>query len=315
MSEIVFSDRSIDRLGALRNDPSALEAARTHPETRFVIIWRRQCLVHETRIALLTSENVAAYTPSSQSSTFLGKRGECCLFALAIDSEDTPDLGAELHFAGLRDISSRLEPTDAALAAFARAMVAWQTNHQYCGVCGAHCDATEGGFVMACTSAPCNHRTFPRLDPAVIILAHRDEHALLGRQGKWPNQRFSTIAGFVEPGESLEDAIHREIREETNIEVADTQYVASQPWPFPAALMIGFHARAISDDIKLNDGELAEARWASRQDIISGQVILPPKISVAYHLIESWFNQYDGPPLAALKLPEVPFSTPRQSGK
>jgi NAD+ diphosphatase len=108
------------------------------------------------------------------------------------------------------------------------------------------------------------HRSFPRLDLAIIVLAHRDQHCPLGRQPTWPADRFSTIAGFVEPGEALEDAVRREVAEETNIVVSHCEYRASQPWPFPASLMIGFHAMAASDDIRLNDGELAEARWFRR---------------------------------------------------
>jgi NAD+ diphosphatase len=164
---------------------------------------------------------------------------------------------------------------------------------------------------MACTDHKCAHRSFPRLDPAIIVLVHNNDLALLGRQAKWPEQRFSTIAGFVEPGESLEDAIRREVAEETNILVGETRYIASQPWPFPAALMIGFHAQGLSEDIELNDDELAEARWVSRQDIISGAVVLPPKISVAYHLIETWFDQHDGPTLAEFDLPDAPLQVTR----
>lgn len=315
MSDIAFSGRTLDRHCTLRNDTAALETARVNPATRFVAIWRSRCLVHETQIALLTPADVTAYTLNPERSTFLGKRDDSCLFALEIEAPDEPGFGADTQFIGLRDISTRLDAADASLAAFARAMVAWQNNHRHCGVCGAPNNTTEGGFVMACTDSACSHRSFPRLDPAVIVLVHRNDLALLGRQSQWPERRFSTIAGFVEPGESLEDTICREVEEETNIKVGGTTYIASQPWPFPAALMIGFHAQGLSQDIKLNDRELAEARWVSRQEIVSGDIVMPPKMSVAYHLIETWFNQFDGPTLAELDLPEVPFRTPRPVDK
>jgi NAD+ diphosphatase len=161
--------------------------------------------------------------------------------------------------------------------------------------------------VAECQSDRCGHRSFPRLDPAIIVLVHRADQCLLGRQNRWPENRFSTIAGFVEPGESLEDALRREVREETNIVVGRCTYLASQPWPFPAALMIGFHADALTEDIRLNDGELAEARWLSREEIIAGTVVLPPRVSVAYRLIQAWFDQGSGPPMDTFDIPAPPF--------
>jgi len=315
MSDIIFSGIHIDRQSTLRSDSVALATARADPATRYMAIWHGRCLVIETHVALLTAEEVSACVENLEHCTFLGKRGDGYIFALAIETPDEPDFGANSQFIGLREISTRLEASDASLAAFARAMVAWQNTHQHCGICGTHNNASEGGFVMACTDSACGHRSFPRLDPAVIVLVHHNDHALLGRQANWPERRFSTIAGFVEPGESLEDAVCREVAEETNIKVGASTYIASQPWPFPAALMIGFHAEGISTDIKLNDKELQEARWVSRQDIASGDIILSPKFSVAYHLIETWFNQYDGPTLAELNLPEVPFRVPRPIDK
>jgi len=301
MSDIIFSGVHIDRQSTLRNDPVALASAHANTATRYVAIWHGRCLVNETSVALLTADIISADTNHHEHCIFLGKRNDSFIFALAIDAPDEPDFGANFQF----------DASIASLAAFARAMVAWQNNHQYCGICGTQNNTTEGGFVMACSDSACGHRSFPRLDPAVIVLVHHNDHALLGRQANWPERRFSTIAGFVEPGESLEDAVCREVAEETNIKVGASTYVASQPWPFPAALMIGFLAEGLSTSIKLNDGELAEARWVSRQEIASGDIILSPKISVAYHLIETWFNQYDGPTLAELNLPEVPFRVPR----
>ncbi|MAF83275.1 MAG: NAD(+) diphosphatase [Gammaproteobacteria bacterium] len=310
MSDIVLSGNYIDRHSLLRVNPEALEEARADPATRFVAIWQSQCLVMETRIALLTHANIVAYKQYLPDSTLLGKLDDRNVFALALDTEDEPDFGADSQFVSLRKISSLLDAADAGLAAFAKAMVAWQYNHQHCGVCGSQNLMSEAGFVMACKDPVCGHRSFPRLDPAVIVLVHNKDRALLGRQSDWPERRFSTIAGFVEPGESLEDAIRREVEEETNIKVGDATYCASQPWPFPAALMIGFHAQGQSEDIRLNDSELIEARWVSREEIISGDIFLPTRFSIAYHLVSTWFDQYDGPSLEALNLQQPPFHSP-----
>jgi len=311
MSGIAFSARNLDRHSTLRNDPAALERARFDPATRFVAIWHDQCLIRNTHIALLEPEYVSARTCDPEHCTFLGKQNGHFLFALAIDAGEEPDFGPDTRFIGLREISMRLVAEEAALAAFAKAIISWQNHHRHCGVCGVRNRLIEGGFVMVCTDDDCGHRSFPRLDPAVIVLVHHQDRALLGRQPAWPKRLLSTIAGFVEPGESLEDAIYREVAEETNIRTGHPSYVASQPWPFPAALMIGFHARGLSTDIRLNDGELAEAHWVSRRQIVDGKIILPTRFSVAYHLIERWFDRYDGPRLAELDLPDTPLRPPR----
>ena len=131
---------------------------------------------------------------------------------------------------------------------------------------------------------------FPRTDPAIIVLVADGDRCVLGRQSSWPEGRYSTIAGFVEPGESLEDAVRREVYEETNIRVGNVAYHSSQPWPFPAALMLGFVAEATSDDIRLNDGELEDARWFTRDELRSGDVGLPFQISIARRLVDHFIN-------------------------
>ncbi len=313
MSEILLSGDYIDRHSLLRSNPAALEEARANPSSRFVAIWQNQCLIVEARIALLTPADIAAWRQYLPASTYLGKLDKRNIFALALNTQDEPDFGAGTQFVGLRKISSLVDAADAGLAAFAKAMVEWQHNHQHCGVCGTQNLMSEAGFVMACTDPVCGHRSFPRLDPAVIVLVHNKDRALLGRQADWPERRFSTIAGFVEPGESLEDAIRREVAEETNIKTGDVTYYASQPWPFPTSLMIGFHAQGQSEDIRLNDGELIEARWVSRKEIISGDIFLPTRFSIAYQLVSTWFDQYDGPSLENLNLHQPPFLSPRSA--
>lgn len=150
---------------------------------------------------------------------------------------------------------------------------------------------------MRCTSATCGAEHFPRLDPAIIVLVTDGERALLGRQAAWPEGRYSTIAGFVEPGESLEDAVAREVLEETGVTVIDPVYHSSQPWPFPSSLMIGFTAFAAGDSEPRADEELEDVRWFSREDIAAGVPALPPPQSVSFRLIEDWYDARTSLPL------------------
>ena len=156
----------------------------------------------------------------------------------------------------------------------------------------------RAGHVMRCSRAGCGSETFPRLDPAIIVLVTdpSGERALLGRQASWPAGRYSTIAGFVEPGESLEDAVVREVAEETGVQVSEVTYDSSQPWPFPSSLMLGFHAVASTDAITLRDGELEDARWFTRADVAAGHPALPPAGAISARLIDAWYSRPGGPP-------------------
>ena len=183
-----------------------------------------------------------------------------------------------------------LPADEANLVAHARALVLWNNATLYCGKCGSASIPEAGGNSRRCCNPECNQAIFPRTDPAIIVLVADGDRCVLGRQPSWPEGRYSTIAGFVEPGESLEDAVRREVYEETNIRVGKVQYHSSQPWPFPAALMLGFIAEATSDDIRLNDGELEDARWFTRDELRSGDVGLPFRISIARRLVDHFVN-------------------------
>jgi NAD+ diphosphatase len=300
LARLTFSGAAIERLAELRQLPDALAAAFAENETRFLPVWQSRCLVRDGLAADCRREELEMVATGHEAMVFLGRRAGRALFAVELRGEVPPGGLPSSGFLGLREIASQVSEADAALLAYARAMILWQDRHRHCGVCGAPNRPAEGGFVMVCSDTSCAQRCFPRIDPAVIVLVHQGDHCLLGRQASWPEGRFSTIAGFVEPGETLEEAVIREVREETNIAIAEASYIASQPWPFPSALMLGFHAEARSSDIRLNDGELVEARWLSRADLIAGLVQLPPPISIAFRLIESWFEQVPGPHLSAL---------------
>jgi len=196
--------------------------------------------------------------------------------------------------AGLREAGSLLSERDAGLLVHAVALENWQRLHRFCSRCGERTVIAAAGHIRRCPACGAEH--YPRTDPAVIMLVTDDlDRALLGRQVHWPEGRFSTLAGFVEPGESIEQAVIREVAEEAGVPVGEVEYVASQPWPFPSSLMLGFMARATSSRIQVDGEEIHEARWFSRDElrtaIESGEVLPPSGISIAARLIELWYGE------------------------
>ncbi len=295
-----FSAGPVDRNPAVRGDTAALAALLEHSATRFIAVWQSRCMIADDAPVLLERSALgAAWNP--ERAIYLGTLATRHVFAVALDdpAKGGPDATAFDNHGRLLAMNSE---ADGALLAYAKGMVEWQQRHLHCGLCGSLNRPESGGFVMACTSSACGHRCFPRVDPAIIVLATRGDACLLGRQTSWPEGRFSTIAGFVEPGESMEDAVRREVAEETDIRIGAVEYLGSQPWPFPGAMMVGFHAEALSSAIHLNDAELAEAGWFTREQLAAGSVHLPPKNSIAFRLIEAWFDRWDGPPLDSLNL-------------
>lgn len=196
--------------------------------------------------------------------------------------------------AGLREVGAELSGDEVALATTAIALDNWHGAHARCSRCGAITIPAQAGWVRRCPEEGSEH--YPRTDPAVIVLVlDEDDRALLGRQGRWQPSWFSTLAGFVEPGESAEAAVRREILEEAGVTVGAMTYLGSQPWPFPCSLMLGYHAWATSTDIVVDGEEIVEARWFSREELAaacaSGEVALPPAVSIARRLIERWYGE------------------------
>ncbi len=310
---VSLADSGIDRCTELRHQPAALTELLSSAEARLVPLWQARCLARGGHAVLLRPALLGLTAAALPRLSLLGRRGERYLFTLALSDAEAARIDVA-EFRSLRELVPLVDAADAALLAYARAMVNWQQQHAYCGRCGSPNRLAEAGFVMVCTRDDCGQRSFPRLDPAIIVLVLRGERCLLGRQSSWPAGRFSTLAGFVEPGETLEDALRREVREESAIEVGACRYLGSQPWPFPASLMLGFHAEALSESIYLADGELAEARWLSREEIAAGAVTLPPVTSIAFRLIERWFDSGNGPTLSELGISGPPLRI-RQPGR
>lgn len=194
------------------------------------------------------------------------------------------------RLAGLRDVGAEMDDRDAGLLVHAVALANWHATHTHCPRCGTPTQSTHGGHVRRCPADGSTH--FPRTDPAVIMLVTDGDRALLGRQPSWPAGRYSCLAGFVEPGESAEQAVVREVAEETGAVARDVRYVSSQPWPFPASLMLGYHASADAGaPLRIGPDELEDASWFDKADIADGVVVLPPPVSIARLLVDRWVEQ------------------------
>ena len=211
------------------------------------------------------------------------------VFTTEVEADEPPSLEGGAEFTDLRLAASLLPHEEAGLLAYARAMISFRHRHRFCGSCGAPTAPQQNGRVMVCARKGCGTESFPRVDPAIIVLVTDGDRALLGRQPGWPAGRYSTIAGFVEPGESLEDAVRREVLEETGIETGAMSYQSSQPWPFPRSLMLGFRAQALTTEVRLGDRELEDARWFHRDELAGGSM-MPFSQSIAYRLIHEWLN-------------------------
>ena len=233
--------------------------------------------------------------------SFLGMHDERPTFLLAVDDEPHAmalEQALSARRAGLREVGLLLPADEAGLFAYAKGLVHWQRETRHCPYCGSPLVLVASGHRAQCTNAECGRMHFPRTDAAVIVIVEHEGACLLGRQAGWPKGRYSTLAGFVEPGEALEDAVRREVAEESGVAVGEVHYHSSQPWPLPQSLMVGFTAKALSRSIRLRDQELEEARWFTPQDIVDGIAdgsFLPsPPLSVSYRLLEHWLRQQAG---------------------
>ncbi|HET8726399.1 MAG TPA: NAD(+) diphosphatase [Alphaproteobacteria bacterium] len=295
---------TLDRAAHRRLDEAWIARLLEDTATVVLPVWRSKHLVAgppEAPQPVALSVGESWWRDLAGETALLGIAGGTAYFAVDVsavaDPEEEPRLAALGTFADLRSFGPLLPQEDGAILAYARGLLWWHQRHRFCGVCGHPTVSQEAGHRRRCTDPDCATLHFPRTDPAVIMLVHDGDRCLLGRQATWPKGTHSVLAGFVEPGESLETAVAREVFEEAGIRVADVRYHSSQPWPFPQSLMVGFYARAETTEILCRDDELEDCAWYDRDFLRSipkdaawgvGDFSLPRRDSVSRRLIEDW---------------------------
>ena len=293
-----FTCSPLDRCGEHRANADWMAAQCAAPQARWLAFDSDgRAPVRDHRLCWIDAGKLA----SDMSANFLGCVAGTPLYALR-DPVLHKTAFPEAQWLDLRTAASELERDDAAVFAYARGLANWQDATRYCGYCGASLAFVDGGHRGVC--AGCGRLHFPRTDAAIIVIVEHDDACLLGRQAVWRPRQYSTLAGFVEPGESLADAVRREVREETGVEVLDCDFHSSQPWPFPASLMLGFTAIAAGRAINLADGELEDARWFTAREIVKGlrdgTLHVSTPLSISYRLIEHWLRTRAGIELSTL---------------
>src|SRR3954471_19076064 len=285
-----FEGARLDRVTARRRDAEWVASLVADPSSRAVVAGDGSVLMHGDGLARVPLDGAA-------DPLLLGVQDGRALFA--VDGSGRDDL------VSVREVVGQLAQDEGGLIAYAAALLNWHRRHRFCSVCGSASQVREAGLLRACPACGAEHH--PRTDPVVIMLVVDEERdrVLLGRQASWPAGRYSALAGFVEPGESLEAAVAREVFEESGVEVAAARYVSSQPWPFPSSLMLGFEASYAGGEAVAADGELEDARWFTRAELTDaaggrGALRLPPPLAIARRLIDGWLAAERG-------------STPRRS--
>ncbi len=283
----------LDRADHLRRDAGAMVTLRSRPDARWLVMDDlKPVLTKGERPDILWAYR--SDVPPDAVSVFLGLAGEADggapRFAAAASGADlVTDFGGQIVES--RAAAAMLGDGRAEILAQARSLLDWHARHQFCAKCGGKTEIAKAGYARTCLSCGAEH--FPRTDPVVIMLAVKGDHALVGRQPGFPKRFYSALAGFVEPGESLEEAVARELFEESGIRVNRVRYLASQPWPFPSSLMIAAFAEAVNMDITLDTDELEEARWVTKDEVRaaldgSGEWLAPPAMAIAHTLLKAW---------------------------
>lgn len=313
LGKLTLSRADLDRAADERRQPDLILRLLGDPSTRIIDLCSGSALVDETGTLIAHSADPGdlasaprSATPDSLSSAdpvwvFLGRDERRVAYIARLQPTTAPPEALPgTYWCGLRDVGERLTDRDAGLFTSALALSNWHASHRFCPRCGRPTVPAQAGWIRVCVDDGSEH--YPRTDPAIIVAVVDDsDRLLLGHNPLWPDGRFSTLAGFVEPGEPLEDAVRREVLEEAGVVVGDVTFLASQPWPFPASLMLGCTARALRTDIRVDGTEVTQARWFTRDELVgevrAGRVIPPSGVSIARRLVERW---YGGP------LPDAP---------
>ncbi|HEX3886705.1 MAG TPA: NAD(+) diphosphatase [Phenylobacterium sp.] len=299
-----FAGNPLDRASDRRAKPEWIAEQLASPDSLGIAIWNGQPFVEPAptpenpqglQIAYLPAKLVGELAGGPERLLFMGLWKDTAVFAVDLEDVANPADGPLQGFGkfeDLRSVALRLPSTEAAIVATAKQMFEWRRRHPHCAVCGQRTEAQEGGWKRKCPSCEAEH--FPRTDPVVIMLAYHGDRCLLGRQERWPPGMFSALAGFLEPGESIEEACARELHEEAGLRARKVRYHSTQPWPYPSSLMIGLIAEVEDDPGQPDLAELSEIRWFTRaeaKDLIAGKlegVAAPGKLAIAHQLIKAW---------------------------
>jgi NAD+ diphosphatase len=298
---ITFAGSPLDRSTVERRDPAWLEQHLADPGTRYLPLWKLDPLVKLGDPRCLAWARREIFEGGPPEPLLLGLADGVAHFAVNVSALSDPieTLGVDevARFEELRGIAADLTPAELSIVAHARSLTDWHNRYRHCASCGGETFPLLGGAHRRCPDCAAEH--FPRTDPVAISVVARGDRCLLGRGHGWPDTMYSALAGFVEPGETFEEAARREIREESGVVVGAVRYVKSQPWPFPSSLMIGCIAEAETETITLDTTELADARWFSLAEIraaLAGEkapLFVPPPMAIAHHLIRAWAESRD----------------------
>lgn len=307
--EVTFGATPLDRSAHLRGD---LETLLADPRAKSAVLWRGKPLVAKNTLCFLSLDH-PVLRDAERRPIFLGVKEQAPIFAVDISPWEPDDIDTEAMatffdpssnqhpamtneelFVELRGVMAKLSPQEANIAATARAVFAWHDTHEFCARCGNRSGITQAGWQRSCPS--CNAQHFPRTDPVVIVLATSGNSVLLGRSPNWPEGMYSLLAGFLEPGETIEAASRREVFEESGIKLGEIKYLSSQPWPYPSSLMFGTAGEALNTDITIDPVEIEDAQWFSRETVMaamdgSNPALKPArKGSIAHFLIDRWLK-------------------------